>query len=279
MKEIKGFLKQFWWMFLTIALLLCVWLILIVIRNGSQNEGGYERTNKECDTTERVFDYAGKLTDKEEEKLRALIAKREKQIGCDIVLVTLNKQLSQNIRDYADDFYDGHMYGYDKPWGDGVIYVDNWYDGYTWLSTSGKAEDKYSMNMINALIDDVTGITNENPYKAYERYINDVYRQMSGKSINSLRLPISAVFVLALLFTIVYTATGLSNTKTKRTTGITAYVPAGRPDMGICNDIFVSKHTTRRHIDSGSGGSGGSGGGGHHMSSGGHSHGGGGGHH
>lgn len=277
MRQIKDFFKQFKWMFLAMAVLFCVWLFLTGFQRGSE-EAVYERTNEECDTEERVFDYAGKLTMDEEEELRELIAKREKEIGCDIVLVTLNEDLSKDIMDYADDFYDEHMFGYNKPWGDGVVYVDNWYDGYTWFSTSGKAEDKYSINMINELVDDVTEITNENPYKAYRRYVNDVYRQMSGKSISSLSLPLPAVIVLSLLFTIVYTATGLSSEKTKRTTGITAYVPEGKPDMGFCNDAFISTHTTRRHIDRSSGG-GSSGGGGHHMSSGGHSHGGGGGRH
>ena len=53
----------------------------------------YQRTNTECVTDERVFDNAGVLSDREEEKLRRLIAKREKQTGCDIVLVTLNEPL------------------------------------------------------------------------------------------------------------------------------------------------------------------------------------------
>lgn len=158
MSGIKDFLIQFKWMFLITAVLFGVWLLLFTVRSDKE-ENDYTRTNEECDTTERVFDYGDKLTNEEEENLRALIAQREKQIGCDIVLVTLNEELFQDIRDYADDFYDNHIFGYNKPWGDGVVYVDNWYDGYVWLSTSGKAEDKYSANMINELIDDVTSVT------------------------------------------------------------------------------------------------------------------------
>lgn len=275
MSGIKDFLIQFKWMFLITAVLFGVWLLLFTVRSDKE-ENDYTRTNEECDTTERVFDYGDKLTNEEEENLRALIAQREKQIGCDIVLVTLNEELFQDIRDYADDFYDNHIFGYNKPWGDGVVYVDNWYDGYVWLSTSGKAEDKYSANMINELIDDVTSVTNQNPYEAYARYVNDVYYQMSGKGLNGSFLTMPAVFILALFITGIYTVTGLYGTKTKRTVGITAYVPAGKPDMGFCNDVFLHTHTTRRHIESNSGGHGG---GGHHISGGGHSHGGGGGRH
>ncbi|MBD5464298.1 MAG: TPM domain-containing protein [Lachnospiraceae bacterium] len=276
MRDLKEFFKRFKWLFLVIAVLFFVWLFLMIFRSGRE-EAAYERTNEMCDTRERVFDYAGKLTDYEEENLRKLIAETEKKIGCDIVLVTLDEKLSKNIMDYADDFYDGHMFGYNKPWGDGVVYVDNWYDGNVWFSTSGKAEDRYSDNMIEDLIDHVTGITNQNPYKAYTRYINDVSAQMSGSSIGSISLDTPIILFVSLLIAIVYAATGISGAKAKRTTGITQYVPDGRPDMGFCNDALISTHTTRRHIDRGSGGS--SGGGGHHMSSGGHSHGGGGGHH
>ncbi|MBD5544390.1 MAG: TPM domain-containing protein [Lachnospiraceae bacterium] len=276
MRNIKEFFGRFKWLFLVIAVLFFVWLFLLILHSGRE-EAVSERTNEVCDTTERVFDYAGKLTDYEEEILRKLIAETEKEIGCDIVLVTLNEELYENIRDYADDFYDEHMFGYNEPWGDGVVYVDNWYDGNVWFSTSGKAEDTYSKNMIEDLIDHVTGITNENPYEAYKRYINDVSAQMSGRSIGSISLDTPVILFVSLLIAIVYAATGISGAKAKRTTGITEYVPEGRPDMGFCNDALISTHTTRRHIDRGSGGS--SGGGGHHMSSGGHSHGGGGGHH
>lgn len=275
MDYIKDFLKQFKWMFLVLVITFVIWIFVVVIPKDDNSQEIYTRTNDQCDTTERVFDYADKLTAVEEDLLRGLIAQREDQIGCDIVLVTIDEQLDKSLMAYADDFYDNHMYGYDEPWGDGVVYVDNWYDGNVWFSTCGKAEHNYSTSMINDLIDDVTSITNEDPYQAYTRYVNDVYYQMSGRSINSFNMPISAVLVLAIVITIVYTATGVANTKAKRTTTNTTYVPAGRPDMGLCNDYFISKHTTHRRIESSSGG----GGGGHHRSSGGHSHGGGGGRH
>ena len=99
----------------------------------------YQRTNTECVTDERVFDNAGVLSDKEEEKLRRLIAKREKQTGCDIVLVTLNEPLEEYaraiepgvaseeyVRVYAEKRWENDGFGYDVPDGDGVMLVDNW---------------------------------------------------------------------------------------------------------------------------------------------------------
>lgn len=278
MEYIKELIKHFKWLILAVVVAFAAWLAVLFTFGEKQEQEHYTRTNSQCDTTERVFDYADKLTSTEEDALRELIAEREAQIGCDIVLVIIDEPLEESLMDYADDFYDNHMYGYDEPWGDGVVYVDNWYDGNVWFSTCGKAEYNYSTYMINELIDDVVSTVNEDPYGAYTRYVNDVYTQMSGEEIGAASFPISMVVIIALIITLFYTITGVVSTKAKRSTTNTTYVPSGKPDMGSCSDVFLSKHTTHRRIESSSSGSRGHSGG-HHTSSGGHSHGGGGGHH
>ena len=127
-----------------------------------------ERQNQVCITTQRVFDYADVLTERQEKKLEKLIAKRERQLGLDIVIVTIcedvgsdpyNASINHTI-DFAEDFYTYHGFGYDgfraefdmsdgsqestneagKKYmtdnrgtvtyaeGAGVIWVDNWFD-------------------------------------------------------------------------------------------------------------------------------------------------------
>nr|MCR5654217.1 hypothetical protein [Lachnospiraceae bacterium] len=83
---------------------------------------------------------------------------------------------------------------------------------------------------------------------------------------------------VALLVAIIYVLVGVSHTKAKITTNDLTYVKAGTHVFHDRSDVFLSKHTTRRHIETSSGGGGGGGGGGHHFSSSGISHGGGGGH-
>ena len=91
---------------------------------------------------------------------------------------------------------------------------------------------------------------------------------------------IPTIYILgaAFIITLVYVIIGVVNNKGKKTTTANTYVAGGQPLFHDRRDIFVTKHTTTRHIDRSSGGGGG-GGGGHHISSGGHSHGGGGGRH
>ena len=278
----KDYFKRFRFLFIVLGCLIIAAAVLTCVKG---IKGSYVRANTECLTEERVFDYGDLLTDDEEASLRGLIAEREAQTGCDIVLVTLNESVGDSmyaLMDYADDFYDENRFGYDKPWGDGVILVDNWYsygnyNGDTWLSTSGRVEERYSTRMINDLLDDVCDIVNVDPYKAYTRYVNDIYKDMSRGRYGGLQLPGAVILIIALIVTIGYLLTNISADKAKRTTTAQTYVVNGKSVIRNRQDVFVTKHTTSRRIESSSGGH--SGGGGHHTSSGGHSHGGGGRHH
>ena len=95
---VKGYLCYFKWIYIIFA---AVGLLAIVLHAGHWSIAkavDYQRTNTACQTKERVFDYADVLSGEEEEKLRSLIARREKQTGCDIVLVTLNEPLEEYAR-------------------------------------------------------------------------------------------------------------------------------------------------------------------------------------
>ena len=136
----KEYFKYFRWVFIVIAVLAIVLAAIKGAQGLASITGSHERTNTECTTTQRVFDYADVLTDREEKKLESLIAKREKQTGCDIVLVTLYESLeeyareiepdvphNQFVRIFAEEFYEENQFGYDKSNGDGVLLVDNWF--------------------------------------------------------------------------------------------------------------------------------------------------------
>jgi uncharacterized membrane protein YgcG len=273
----KKYFKHFCVLFIILGVLLIVFLGM-KIADSRIPKTEYTRTNTECTETERVFDYADKLTDEEEDKLRELIAEKEQEIGCDIILVTINDASVNSdyaMMNYADDFYDSNKFGFEKAWGSGALYLDNWANGYCWFSTSGKVENHYSSWEIDDLIDSVCATVNYDQYGAYKTYVNSLAATMSGKS--SSHIPMGYILLAALVATVIYVLVGIVNNKGKKTTNAHTYVPGGNAVFNDKRDVFVSKHTTHRQISSG--GSGGGGGGGHHVSSGGHSHGGGGGRH
>lgn len=72
----KGYLKYFRVYFIIILVLTVIFAALKLTGAGKQPA---ERGNTEAVTQERVFDYADKLTDEEEDSLRRLIAKERRR--------------------------------------------------------------------------------------------------------------------------------------------------------------------------------------------------------
>ena len=290
----KEYLRYFSIPFALVGILAVVTLGTVLVKGGADVDavasGNTQRT-----TTERVFDYADKLTDEEEDTLREKIAKAEQKTKCDIVLVTLNESLveyaaqyediigpvdtSECVMVYADNFYDEHKFGYDEAHGDGVLFLDNWYreadgGGYSWMSTSGRAEDMYSSEMIDQLLTDSLDYVEDSPYIAYSTMVDYFVIDMTGGSVTDTIFNPLYIFIAAVVIALIFLLVNWSSKKGKRTTTDRTYVVGGNPVFRRREDRFLYKNVTKRKVESSS--LSGGGGGGHHRSSGGHSHGGGG---
>ncbi len=82
----KQYFSYFKFIFITIGFLALLVGGIGFMRSLTEN---YVRKNNAA-PKERVFDYADVLTPAEEKMLAEQIAKREDQIGCDIVIVTID---------------------------------------------------------------------------------------------------------------------------------------------------------------------------------------------
>ena len=282
----KEYFKYFKWLYIILGAL----LLLFGFVKGTQLFA-YNRTNTQCLTTQRVFDYADVLSDKEEKELADLIEKREKQTKCDIILVTLNQSLkeyareiepsvdySEFVRVYAEQFYEENNFGYNKPNGDGVILVDNWFredDGriYTWFCTTGIADDRYSAADINHILDRVYLYIENDPYRAYRTYVNDFYYDMKGSGIFYVDVPRGLPVITGVIVAIIFIAVNWKSKSGKKTTTAVTYVKGKNANFVNRQDIFIRKTVTHHRIQSSSSSGGGHSGGGH---SGGGGHGGGG---
>ena len=285
MKEYFGYFK---WLYIVLAAVALLTVMLHAGHWGIAKAVDYQRTNTECVTSERVFDRAGVLTDKEEEKLRRLIAKREKQTGCDIVLVTLDEPLreyataiepgvdsEEYVRVFAEQSWVEQGFGYDQPNGDGVMLVDNWSradDGmiHTWLCTTGRAYDAYYVEDVDHLLDRVYRYVEKNPYRAYKTYVIDFYHDMLGWRVSHLSVPGFFPWLAGLIAAVIFACLNWQSKEGKKTTTATTYVAGRAPVFRVSEDRFLRRTVTRHKIESHRGTGGGGGG---------HSHGGGGGHH
>ncbi len=262
-------------------------VIFVAVSAAQLLRGRHTRTNHAA-PEERVYDYAGVLTDQEEEKLRRYIAEKEAEYQFDIVLLTLNEEMESKgdydtvIMNRADDFYDDNQYGYDKIHGDGVLLLDNWYeDEYgsqkgSCLSTCGAVYERFGTYDINRVLDAVYYKVDEDPYAAYKAYIDTTCQLMergNGRPV----IPIAVVIILPLIVAGIYAASHLVQSPAKDTTTARTYVMGGGPAMKVQSDDFIRKNVTTVHISSSSGGGGprSGGRGGSHRSSSGVRHGGG----
>lgn len=288
----KQYFHYFRIWFIAIAVLLAA-TVAVGVMHGMRP--GASRTNLSA-PAERVYDYAGVLTDAEENDLRQRIAELEDELRIDIVLVTFSQSVEgeeamrqygyrsadweQNMMDYADDFWDENKYGYNKGFeGDGCILVHNWYEGQNGehLSTSGRVEERFSTYDINVVLDAVDAYYDTDPYRAYLAYINQTASLMSDTDSGPAQLPVVAIIVFPLIIASIYALGNLHQKPAQNTTTASTYVEGGKPVMKAQADDFIRKSVVTRRIESSSsgGGSGHSGGGGHHTSSSGASHGGG----
>lgn len=260
--------------YITIGSIWAVIVLMLVgraaITGAASLKTAEERTNTECLSEQRVFDYADVLTDKQEKKLEKLIAKREKQVGIDIAVVTICEDVGSdyyNIRtkEFAEDFYTYYKFGWDKPVGDGALFVDNWYEtqwgAESWFTTSGRVTDFYTDSMVNTIIDRVLEYDNVSPYYAYKLWVNTVAMDMCSLNILNLYLSDKVILIIAVVITGIFVLCNAKAKRGKKTTHMDTYVNSGDMNMHVQEDQFLSKSVTKTKIQSSSGG--GHGGGGH----------------
>lgn len=292
-EAVRQYFKYFRFWFIGVAVLLA---ITTAIRVGKAIARNVPRGNQQA-PAERVYDYADVLTDEEENELRRLIAGYEEKSHVDLVLVTIREYVGQddftwdnNMMAIADDFYDLFAYGWNQPYGDGALLLDNWYEDEngsqkgSWLSTSGRMERIIGAAEEGYVLDQMTYYIDSQPCKAYQRALKKLADYGNSSQIFGAGAKGPGV-TMALLFSTIsalcYALINLRQTIARDTTTPTSYVRNGRPVINSASDDFIRKSVSSHRIQSSSSGGGSrshSGGGsyGSHRSSGGHSHGGGG---
>lgn len=291
----KQYLHYFRFWFIAVGILLVVTLCAGI--------SYYIRYNVPRENTaaaeERVYDYAGLLSDTEEEALREYIAKKEKKCKADFVVMTFSQPVEgeeameeygyrftdweQNMQDIAADFWEENHYGYNKDvMGDGTILIDNRYEGQRGetLVTSGRVYESFGDYHVNVVLDEVDEYYDVNPFKAYIAYIDAVSSWLDEENGDYMSVEFFVVAaVISAVVAACYAGVHLQKNKAKDTVAANAYVSGGKPVVRVKRDDFIRKSVVSRRIESsssgGSGGSSGGGRGGSFSSSSGRSYGGG----
>lgn len=211
-----------------------------------------ERSNQECIIEKRVFDEAGKLTGREEKKLEALIAKKEKIMGADLVLLTIKDDSLdsyEKIREYAQNYYEIHCFGWNQANGDGIIYVDDWATGYTWLCTTGKVADKLDRKDIDYIVKRTNRRVNRNPYRAYRFMVNSVVSQMQSENIFHLDISPFWLLLISAIVAFIFAGTQIAGHGGRDTVTKSTYTGKNGVKMNETHDLYLRSFVTRRKIE------------------------------
>ena len=157
----------------------------------------YTRDN-EAAPLERVIDNADVLETSEEDNLTQMIAEVEAEIGCDIVVVTINESVlakygetdtSEETREacmaqYANDYYQDNLYGFNEAGGDGVLLLDNRYEGESgiYFAPYGRVADTYTAEKISEILTRINKSVNSSTYRAYGTFVKHVWLEMLSLS-------------------------------------------------------------------------------------------------
>lgn len=305
-KDIKDYFKFFCIPFIILAVIAVLLICFTLSKTEDVTGGYYDSPNTErVYGSQRVFDYAGLMSEQEIADLEEYISYMEKEVCTDIVIVTLYEPLENYepeyrsrynipitpdkwVMVYADKFWEDNKFGYDRPQildgtpnsGDGVILVDNNYrEGpddriYTWLGTTGKAERELSSSEIDTILDAFYYQVDYDYYSACIDFVNKYVETMNPsegfrvKDIN----PVVGL-VIAIIASLIFVACNWRAKAARITVTPTTYVVGNAPSFTVKSDTFLRKTVQKVRVSSSSGSSGG---GGHHSSGGGGSHGGGG---
>lgn len=102
------------------------------------------------DSSEKIYDFAGKFYSSEEKRLYKLVSKYIDTYDMDMVIVTINDNPKESATAYGQDFYDYNTFGisYDH---DGILLLYDFYYNRVSIVTTGDASRMYRELRIKAL--------------------------------------------------------------------------------------------------------------------------------
>lgn len=217
-------------------------------------------------TDERIFDEADILTETEEYSLQKYMDKVSKEKQVDIVIVTTNDAEGKQPREYAEDFYKTHDFGYEDSDGTGLLYLISLDKSVTgnrelWMTTAKDAKNYFSQSRIDSVLDNIyntlTADEELNYYGSCNEFIKGIEKYMNvSESVPVFltkwysKLGIALVITLIIFFILIFNFGG------KKTTTAETYLNVNSIKRNIKEDTYMYTNTTKTKIEKSSSSSG-----------------------
>lgn len=258
---------------------------------------------------QKVYDYADLFTPEEVDNLEAISLEQGELGKVDIVFITVDTLNNKSRKEFLEDFYDEHGFGYDQEYGDTALILLNMdpNDRGVEIQGYGMAEHYVHNDRIEHILDDIVPLLSDGDYfKAMEEFALQVaYYMNEEKGVNTnpvygdetsgnyygeasydgpsdyygeesffesiiFRIIISVIIGAVSVIIMAYNSSG------KVTTTNRTYLDHHNSRVVAHHDLYVRTHTSRVRKPKQESSSGGRSSGGGGISSGGHSHSGGG---
>lgn len=241
---------------LSLILLLTLFLSLLLLPAHAAEEKAY------------LDDQAGVLSEAEAAELSALLAKKSKACGADLIVVTVLSTDGQLLEAYADDYMDYHSYA-----SDAVLLLLDVSTGQRWISTGGDCKNVFDGDAFDELVGEIRPALDAGEYAAgFRAFAGSACDIIEDANRFPFGLLLAALLLGALLAWIIpmkYLKGQLKSVRPQASAQ--AYVRSGSLNLSQSRDLFLYRNvvaTPKPKSNSSSGGSG------THTSSSGRTHGG-----
>lgn len=233
------------------------------------------------DASEKVYDFAGILSESEEQTIYNYSKEFMDATGMEMIFVTIDMPYTYDNKHatYASDFYDYNDFGLDLENYDGILLLRNnySYDRYYDMYTFGKAQLYFSQSRYDDVLDSIYYEISHDHYidgfkefkdKCLEYYNDGIASKYKNAYIDEngfIRYNYSVPYLLSLGIAAVVTLITMlilvnKNKMVKKATKATEYLDKKTINYTVKNDRFITSRTTSYTVSSSSGGGGSRGG-------------------
>lgn len=243
-----------------------------------------EAGTNQADTSRKVYDYAGLLSEDQAESLEAYAEDLSEAYEADFVVVTIIENDKRSSQDYADRFFDDNGFGFGEKEeeygkGDGMLFLIDMENREYVLSTSGVFYKAMDDSDVEEFLDYVEAdMRAGNYYEACRKALEKGSKELDSKHASEIWFPILGGLLSAALITGITLVVLIRNSKKSRlATEAGRYMVQDSLHITRCHEVMTGSHTAVSPLPekSNHGSSRSSGGGGSHKSSRGATHGGG----
>ena len=145
-------------------------------------------TSYAASSEQKLFDDANLFDAKEREKLESIIEENEEKGEVDIVIITTYDIEDKTNKEFLEDFYDNHRFGYNKESGDTTLMLINMDPGNRSVEIQGYGKAQFFLHddRIEHILDDIVPLLSERKFfEASELFSKQVsYYMNEEKGVN-----------------------------------------------------------------------------------------------